>query len=209
MRRLISKGATVAIIVMASGVAAGQKHSGPIPALLAPLPQLAPPMSPAPNHTSVVDRIWSFDANGDKRIARDELPERMQGKVSLGDKNQDGVLTRDEVIALVDPRSPVRRIQRFSARSAASLPEIIADLKLPRVLHQQAMEIVKEHTVPHTISDPASDELYAAMRTLLDDEDYENFVAAAARLRNTSRVFAGGIVRTVLRTPASPPRQEN
>jgi hypothetical protein len=185
MRRLISKGATVAIIVMASGVAAGQKHSGPIPALLAPLPQPAPPMSPAPNHTSVVDRIWSFDANGDKRIERDELPERMQGKVSLGDRNQDGVLTRDEVIALVDPRSPVRRIRRFTGRGVATLAEILPDLKLPPVVHDRAMDIVKAHTVSRNLDGPASDELYARMRELLDDEDYENFVAAAARLRNT------------------------
>lgn len=209
MRSLISKAATVAIIVMASNVAAGQKHSGPIPALLAPLPQPAPPMPNGLNHTSVVDRIWSFDANGDKRIARDELPERMEGKVSLGDKNQDGFLTRDEVIALVNPRSPARRILRSSTRGAASLADVIADLKLPPALHDRAVEIVKEHTVLRPINDPASDEVNARMRELLDDEDYENFVAAAARLRNTSRVVVGGIVGGVVSAPAPPPRQQD
>ena len=209
MRSLILKSATVAMIVMASGVAAGQKHNEPIPALLAPLTTQAPSLPPTLNHTSVVDRIWSFDANHDDRIARDELPERMQGKVYLGDKNQDGFLDRDEVIALVATPSPVRRVQRSSARGAAGLDEIIADLKLPRALHLRAMQIVGQHTVPRATNDPVSDELYAAMRTLLDDEDFENFVAAAARLRNTSRVFTGGIVSTVLRTPAPPPRQQN
>jgi hypothetical protein len=184
MRSLISKGATVAIIVMVSGVAAGQKQSGPIPAL---------------NHTAVVNRIWSFDANGDGRIARDELPERMEGLVSRGDKNQDGVLAWDEVSALVDRASPARRIQRFTARGVASLAEIILDLKLRPVMHDRAMDIVKVQTVLRNLDGPASDELYAKMRELLDDEDYENFVAAAARLRNTSRVFAGGIVGGVVR----------
>ena len=206
MRTLISKGATVAIIVMASGVAAGQKHSGPIPALLMPLPTPAPPLPNALNHTDVVARIWSFDANGDKRIARDELPERMQGKVSLGDKNQDGVLTRDEVIGLVDPRPQARRIQRFTARGVGSFAEIIADLKLPPVTHDRAMDIVKGQTVSRNLDGPAIDEVYARMRELLDDEDYENFVAAAARLRNTSRVLVGGIAGGVVRIPASSPR---
>jgi hypothetical protein len=207
MRSLIRKGATVAIIVMASGAAAGQKQSGPIPAtLITPSPKQAPPMPTFLNHTAVVDRILSFDANGDDRIARDELPERMEGLVSRGDKNQDGFLTRDEVFPLVDTRSPARRIQRFSARGDASLAEIIADLKLPPVTHDRAMAIVKEHTVSRNINDPASDELYAAMRELLDDEDYENFVAAATRLRNTPRVFVGGIAGGVVGTPAPPPR---
>lgn len=207
MRSLISKGATVAIIVMASGTAAGQKQSGVMPAILiTPLPNQAPAMPIAFNHTSVVIRIFSFDANGDDRIARDELPERMEGLVSRGDQNQDGFLTRDEVIALVDRGSPVRRIQRFTARGTASLAEVIADLKLPLATHDRAMEIVKEHSVSRNTSDPASDELHSAMRQLLDDEDYENFVAAAARLRNTRRVFVGGIVGGVVRTPASRPR---
>lgn len=194
MRSLISKSATVAIIVMASGVAAGQKQSGPIRAL---------------THSALFDRIWSFDANHDDRIARDELPERMEGKVYLGDKNQDGFLDRDEVIALVATPSPVRRVQRFSARGAASLHEVIADLKLPRALHLRAMHIVGEHTVPRATNDPVSDELYAAMRTLLDDEDYENFVAAATRLRHTPRVSVGGFVGGVVSAPAPPPRQQN
>jgi hypothetical protein len=185
MRSLISKGATVAIIVMASGVAAGQRV--------------------AFNRPSIVDRIFSFDANRDDRIARDELPERMEGLVSRGDKNEDGFLTRDEVIALVDTQSPARRTQQFSRRGVASLADIITDLKLPPMTHDRAMAIVsavlghvKEHAASRSINVPASDELYAAMRTLLDDEDYENFVAAATRLRNTPR-FAGGIAGGVVR----------
>jgi hypothetical protein len=68
------------------------------------------------------------------------------------------------------------------------------------------MEIVSGHTVSSNINGPDSTRLYVAMRELLDDEDYENFVAAAARLRNTSRVVVGGTVGGVISTPASPPR---
>ena len=184
MRSLIMKGGTVAIIVMASGVAAGQKQSGPIHAILRmPLPTQTGRM---PTHAAVVDRLLSFAGDGDNRITPEELPERMQGLVSRGDKNQDGSLTPDEVVALVHKAAPAQRIQRFTVRGAASLPEIIADLKLPPVTHARAMEILKEHSVSHTINDPAWwRNLYAAMRAVLDDEDYENFVAAVARLRST------------------------
>jgi hypothetical protein len=207
MRSLIWKGATVAIIVMSSGTAAGQKQSGVMRAILiTPLPNQARAMPIAFNHTSVVDRIFSFDANGDHRIARDELPERMEGLVSRGDHNQDGFLSRAEVIALVDRRPSARQVERFTARGAPSLAEIIADLKLPPATHDRAMEIVTEHTGSRNINDRVKDDLYAAMRELLDNEDYENFVAAATRLRNTPRVFVGGIVGGGVGTPASPPR---
>jgi hypothetical protein len=206
MRSPISKGATVAIIVMASGASAGQRQSGPIHAILrTPLPEQVTLMPTALNQTAMVTRILSFDANGDDRIAREELPERMEGVVSRGDQNQDGFLTQDEVVALVHTPSPTRPIQRFVPRGPASLAEIIADLKLPPETHDRAIEIVKEHTVSRNINAFATS-LYAAMRGLLDDEDYENFVAAAARLRNTPRVLVDGIVGGFVNTPASRPR---
>ncbi len=207
MRSLKWKGVTVAIIVMASGPATGQNQRGLIPAVLITLlAKQVPSMPIALNPTAVVDRILSFDANGDDRIARDELPERMEGLISRGDKNQDSVLTPDEVVALVATRPLARPTQGFIPRGPASLAEIVADLKLPPAMHDRAVEIVKEHTVSRSMNDPASDELYPAMRKLLDDEDYGNFVAAATRLRNTPRVVVdGGIVGGVVR-PVSPPR---
>jgi hypothetical protein len=184
MRSLMWIGATLAIVVMSS-TAAGQKR--------------------IPN--PVVDRLLSFAGSGDDRIARDELPERMQGLISRGDRNLDGFLTPDEVIALVETRATGRQIQRFEVRNAASLADLIADLKLPPVTRDRAMEIVKDRTVPRSIDDPAGASVYTAMRELLDDEDYENFVASVARLRHTSRVFVGGVGGAVLRTPAPAPRE--
>jgi hypothetical protein len=57
---------------------------------------------------------------------------------------------------------------------------------------------------PRNVHDPASVDLQAEMKELLDDEDYLNFVAAVARLRSTSSII-GGIVGGVAGNPASPP----
>jgi hypothetical protein len=59
---------------------------------------------------------------------------------------------------------------------------VIRDLKLPAETHTRALDIVRAHKIPRNVNDPDSVDLYDAMRELLDDEDYENFVAAAARL---------------------------
>jgi hypothetical protein len=210
VRSVITKGGTVAIIVMAAGAAAGQNQSGPIHAILrTPSPAQAVPMSTALNHMAIVNRLLSLDRNGDDRIARGELPERMEDLVGRGDKNQDGFLTMDEVFALVDTRPPVGAV-RFRAHGAASVDEIIADLKLPPVTHDRAVEIVKDLGVLRNTDDPVNAKIYAAMRELLGNEDYENFVAATARLRKTLRVFpggiAGGIVGGIVATP-TPPRR--
>src|SRR6185503_13378667 len=101
MRSLVWMGA-VAIVVMASGSLAGQKNGPSVVVGVSVLPEGARRTVVRP--ASVVERVLSFDANGDHRIARDELPERMQALVVRGDKNHDGFLTSDELVALVDTR---------------------------------------------------------------------------------------------------------
>jgi len=44
----------------------------------------------------------TFDANGDGKLARTEVPERMQGLFDRADANKDGVLTSDELTKLAD-----------------------------------------------------------------------------------------------------------
>jgi Ca2+-binding EF-hand superfamily protein len=41
--------------------------------------------------------LMSFDRNGDGKLTREEVPERMQGLFDRGDKNRDGVLTAREI----------------------------------------------------------------------------------------------------------------
>ena len=187
MRSLVWMGA-VAIIVLASGAVAGQnpRRPGPVDITLVPQQVLS---RTARTPGAIVDRIFSFDANGDDRIARDELPERMQGLVSRGDKNHDGFLTADEVVVLVDTPSTAARTS-FVVRNTATLADVIGDLKLPASTHNRALAIVKG---PRNVHDPASVDLNAEMRAILDDEDYENFVAAAARLRRSPRVISGDV----------------
>jgi Ca2+-binding EF-hand superfamily protein len=48
----------------------------------------------------LVKSLMAFDANGDGKLEKSEVPERMQGLFDRGDLNKDGVLTGDEIRAL-------------------------------------------------------------------------------------------------------------
>ena len=202
MRSLVWAGA-VAIIVTASGVVAGQKPRRPAPAgivtVLAERARIRLTVNPA----AVLDRILSFDANADNRISRDELPERMEGLVSRGDRNQDGFLTPEEIVPLVDiqPSAP-RRPSNAIARGSGSLAGIITDLKLPPVTHNRALAIVNG---PRSVDDPANVDFTTELKDVLNDEDYDNYVAAAARLRRAPRIISGNI-GGVVRNAATRPR---
>ncbi len=54
-----------------------------------------------PKHLDeMVARLMQLDRDGDGRLSKEELPERMAGLMARGDTNQDGFLSRDELIAL-------------------------------------------------------------------------------------------------------------
>ena len=200
MRNPVWTGA-IAIIVTASGSVAGQLPTRPAPAgivtVLAERARIRRTVSP----TVVLDRILWFDANADNRISRDELPERMEGLVSRGDRNQDGFLTPEEIIPLIDLEpSALQRPSSVNVRSV-SLADIIADLKLPPATHNRALAIVNG---PRGMGDP-NVEFETEMKNLLNDEDYENYVAAVVRLRSAPRVFVGNVSGAV-RNPATPQR---
>lgn len=50
-----------------------------------------------PSADDMVATLMAFDKNGDGKLAKDELPERMQGLFARADTNQDGILTADEI----------------------------------------------------------------------------------------------------------------
>jgi Ca2+-binding EF-hand superfamily protein len=54
----------------------------------------------------VVKTYLSFDKNGDGRLSKDELPERMQGIFDRVDTNHDGFLTADELRRLARSQQP-------------------------------------------------------------------------------------------------------
>ena len=45
----------------------------------------------------MIERLLAFDRDGDGKVARNELPERMQGLILLGDRDGDGAPERDEI----------------------------------------------------------------------------------------------------------------
>ena len=127
----------------------------------------------------------SFDRNADHRISREELPERMQALVARGDRNADADLDLDEIRSLMNAASAARvrvgfRSQPFHTESSDGLPGVIQDLKLPPQKHALAFAIASR---PHLLrADLTSQEVYGEMRYVLDDEEYDNFAAAAARV---------------------------
>ena len=190
--------AAVAIIVTASGVVA-QKATRPDPARAVTVLAERARMRLALNPTAVLDRILSFDVNGDNRIARNELPERMEGLVSRGDRNQDGVLTPEEIIPLIDLQpAPPQRPSNVNLHGPMGLAGVIADLKLLPATHDRALAIV---TGPRS-ADPGNEFFKTEMKDLLDDEDYENYLAAAARLRGGPGGVSGNIGGVVGGIPA-------
>lgn len=55
--------------------------------------------TPAANPTETVNTLMNFDKDGDKKLSRDEVPERMQGLFERCDMDKDGFLTGDELKA--------------------------------------------------------------------------------------------------------------
>jgi hypothetical protein len=149
----------------------------------------------------VRQRLLSFDVNHDLRISRDELPDRMQGVIVRGDRNADGVLDFAEIDALVNAASSERSRVAFRPQSSEGLPGVINDLKLSPAKREQALAILSAHTPAPHFKELTNTDLYKAMRSVLDNEEYENFVAAAERLSRTARPgvgiavgVAGGVV---------------
>ena len=134
----------------------------------------------------MIERLVSFDGNADHRISREELPERMQALIARGDKNADAALDLDEIRSLMHAASSARirpgfRSQPPHTESSDGLPGVIQDLKLPPEKHALAFAIVSRPNLLRT-ADLTNKEAYGEMRALLDDEEYENFAAAAARV---------------------------
>ncbi|MBS1856028.1 MAG: hypothetical protein JST11_11730 [Acidobacteria bacterium] len=53
--------------------------------------------SQPPSADDMVQTLMAFDKNGDGKLTRDELPERMQGLFDRADTDKDGVLTPEEI----------------------------------------------------------------------------------------------------------------
>ena len=172
-------------LVFAAGIAnaspAGAQTPPVSPALrdvrLLPAPT---PGTAAPD--DVVNRILSFDRNHDGRIGKEELPERMEMLVTQGDRDGDRFLTALEVRTIADPfDAPPRESPRIQLKRV-TMVDIVSDLRLSGSKRDIAMSLARGHRVTDTnLGSIAHAELYEWLAHLLDAEEYENFVAAAAR----------------------------
>lgn len=188
------------IVSILIGVAAvGAQAPGPRPAIFVEEIKVSGP----PPTFAVVERLMSFDVDGDARVSSGELPERMQGLVPRGDKNADAALDAREVLALAKEASSGFR--RVSVRTTPSdgLPGVLSDLKLPPEKHAPALVIVQMLRLPLNVNDPAAAARLKDVKALLDEEEYENFLAAATRLsRGGDLAFRN--VETIIRRPQLP-----
>ena len=136
----------------------------------------------------VVNRIRSFDVNRDNQITPDELPDRMHHLIRLADHNGDGVLTWNEVTRQVDAAFITQRASPSGSPTAAkatTLADVVSDLRLEQPRHDLVMALVNNYKVPRNVNINLSEvDLLNGLRELLHQEEYENFLAAAARIRN-------------------------
>lgn len=153
-----------------------------------------PPAPRAKVRQTMAERLMSFDRNADHRISREELPERMQGLIARGDRNADADLDLKEIRSLMlgassaQPR-PLFRPRPSHADPSDGLPGVIQDLKLTPQKHAFALAIVNRRDLLHN-TDFTNGRFHAEMKDVLDDEEYENFAAAAARVPERRVVVA-------------------
>lgn len=169
-----------AALMMALGLAAAQGREGIRATLLVPTPSPLPLLVRSFPLSDVTERLMSFDNNKDDLVSRDELPERMKGLIGRGDRNADGTLDLEEMGPLVNTEAPDRRRVFSRQQPSDGLAGVISDLKLSPAKHERALAIMNADRTTHGNA-PTRSNLYADMRTILDDEEYGNFVAAAAR----------------------------
>ena len=173
---------TAGAVLMGVGAATAQAPAVLRSAVL--ITEMPPaPLAPrAKSPDAVIERLMSFDGNGDHRISRDELPERMQGLVARGDRNADAALDSKEIRDLVNAAGSERVHVSFRGHASEGLPGVIKDLKLTPAKYAGALAVISGQTLSRTLNNPTGSDLYREMSALLDDEEYENFAAAAARL---------------------------
>jgi hypothetical protein len=83
----------------------------------------------------------------------------------------------------------------FRTQRSDGLPGVISDLKLEPGKHRRALDLVSAHKLPANVEEPEDSALYKELKAVLDAEEYENFVAAAARLSRgpQSRIIGGTV----------------
>ncbi len=137
----------------------------------------------------VVARLMAFDKNKDGKITKDELPERMQFLIDLGDTNKDGALDRDEIKKLAASRATSRR--RVGPDFAPhGIDGIVHDLKLSGKKKDRAMAAVMTHEEKvRKLTEQARAELLRKMKEILSEDEWKDFKAALDRPTGTTVIL--------------------
>jgi hypothetical protein len=214
MRSIIAR--WLAFALVGGLVLAGVGVAQPPDKLLGPPPDLARP-SPV-SVDDIVAHIMSFDKNKDGKVTKDELPERMQHLIELGDTNKDGALDKDEIRKLAtrladtpggrggDVRIGFGRGPGpggFGARGGVAVggqirlgPDavegVVEDLKLSGKKKEQAMAVAKAHQENvRKLMEQARAEMLEKMNKVLSDEEFKDFKAALDRPRGETFINLG------------------
>jgi Spy/CpxP family protein refolding chaperone len=139
----------------------------------------------------IVERIMSFDKNGDGKVTKDELPERMQDLIAKGDANKDGALDRDEVKKLAADLARGRGVRGFGAGrfpppggfGPGGVERALADLKLSdKTKEEKAEAVVKAHEEKvRKLMDDTREEMLKQMKDILSAEEFKTFKEAVER----------------------------
>lgn len=152
----------------------------------------------------IVERLMAFDKDKDGKIAKSELPERMQDLIAKGDTNKDGTLDKDEIKALATKLQKEGGAAAFAGRGGfgpggrggfgrggfgpggfgpgAGLERAVENLKLSDKKKETAEAAVKAYQENvRKLTDLARADLLLKMKEVLSDEEFKKFKEATER----------------------------
>jgi hypothetical protein len=151
----------------------------------------------------IVERIMSYDKNNDGKVTVDELPERMQHLVAMGDINKDGALDREEVRKLAETLEAFVNLTGGGAQGGgfgggfkgdkggpkgdkggkgAEVRKALDDLDLQGATRDKADKFVRTYQDKlKKFEETTRAELLVQMKDVLNDADYRAFKAAIDR----------------------------
>jgi Spy/CpxP family protein refolding chaperone len=148
----------------------------------------------------LVERVMAYDKNKKGKVTKDDLPERMQYLIELGDTNKDGALDREELKALaakLDREGPPRGPGGPPPGGPGRLPpggpppggpggpppggleRALDELKLTDKQKTKAEEVIRaHHDRMRKLFEQERDTMLKQMKEVLGEEEFKKFERA-------------------------------